>query len=81
MKYPLYDCPSGHGFFLITTSKNFVIFYSNLGCHQNVTKPVSLRIMVQIGQIIGVDTGCFRHWYTNFGHTNLGMPKFNLKQN
>ena len=29
----------------------------------------------------GVDTGCFRHWYTNFGHTNLGVPKFNLKKN
>ena len=29
--------------------------------------------------ITGVDTGCFRHQYTNFGHTNLGMPKFNLK--
>ena len=26
-----------------------------------------------------VDTSCFRHWYTNFGHTNLGVPKFNLK--
>ena len=26
-----------------------------------------------------VDTGFFRHWYTDFGHTNLGMPKFNLK--
>ena len=22
----------------------------------------------------GVDTDYFRHWYTNFGHTNLGMP-------
>ena len=27
--------------------------------------------------ISGVDTGSFRHWYTNFGHTNLGMPKIN----
>ena len=26
---------------------------------------------------IGVDTGCFRHQYTNFGHANLGLPKFN----
>ena len=25
-----------------------------------------------------VDTGCFQHWYIDFGHTNLGMPKFNL---
>ena len=24
----------------------------------------------------GVDTGCFWHWYTDFGHTNLGVPKF-----
>ena len=29
----------------------------------------------------GVDTGCFWHRCTDFGHTNLGMPKFNLKQN
>ena len=29
----------------------------------------------------GVDTGCFQHWYTNFGHTNIGMPKFNVKVN
>ena len=26
-----------------------------------------------------VDTGCFQHRYTNFGHNNLGVPKFNLK--
>ena len=29
--------------------------------------------------IAGVDTGCFRHRYTNFEHNNLGVPKFNLK--
>ena len=29
----------------------------------------------------GVDTGCFQHQYTDFGHTNLGMPKFYLKKN
>ena len=29
--------------------------------------------------ITGVDTGCFQHWYTDFGHTNFGMPKSNLK--
>ena len=27
----------------------------------------------------GVDTGCFQHHYTNFGQTNLGVLKFNLK--
>ena len=21
----------------------------------------------------GVNTGCFQHWYTDFGHTNLGV--------
>ena len=26
----------------------------------------------------GVDTGCFQYRYTDFGHTNLGVPKFNL---
>ena len=25
----------------------------------------------------GVDTGCFRHRYADFGYTNLGVPKFN----
>ena len=26
-----------------------------------------------------VDTGCVGHQYTNFGYTNLGMPKPNFK--
>ena len=26
-----------------------------------------------------VDRGCFRHRYINFGHTNLGVLKSNLK--
>ena len=26
-----------------------------------------------------VDTRCFCHLYTDFGQTNLGMPKSNLK--
>ena len=26
----------------------------------------------------GVNTGCFRHRYTDFAHTNLGVSKFNL---
>ena len=25
----------------------------------------------------GADTACFGHWYTDFGHANLGAPKFN----
>ena len=29
----------------------------------------------------GVDTGYFRHQYTDFGHTNLGMLKFDLMKN
>ena len=27
----------------------------------------------------GVDTSCFPHRFTDFGHTNLGVPKFNFK--
>ena len=27
--------------------------------------------------VTGVDTGYFLHRYTDFGHTNLGVPKFN----
>ena len=27
----------------------------------------------------GVDAGYFRHRYTDFGHSKLGMPKFNFK--
>ena len=30
-----------------------------------------------ISRLTQVDTGCFRHWYTNHGLTNLGVPKFN----
>ena len=29
--------------------------------------------------VTGVDTGYFQHQFTDYGHTNLGMPKFNLK--
>ena len=28
----------------------------------------------------GVEAGCFRHRYTDFGHTNLGLPKLILKE-
>ena len=28
-----------------------------------------------------VDTGCFPQRYNDFGHTNLGVRKFNLKKN
>ena len=31
--------------------------------------------------LTGVHTGCFQHQYTDFGHTNLSVPKFNLKKN
>ena len=27
----------------------------------------------------GIDTGCFRHRYTDFGNTNLGVPKFDRR--
>ena len=42
--------------------------------------PVERALGVQ-WDIAGVDTGCFRHQYTNFGHTNLDVSKFNLKKN
>ena len=32
-----------------------------------------------VWSLSGVDTDNFQHRYTNFGHTNLGMPKFSLK--
>ena len=35
--------------------------------------------MLLIMHTTGVDTGYFHHQYTDFGHTNSGMPKFNLK--
>ena len=37
------------------------------------------HIHFQYGLYSAVDAGYFQHRYTNFGHTNLGMPKFNLK--
>ena len=42
--------------------------------------PVERPLGVQ-WDIAGVDTGCFRHRYTDFGHTNLDVSKFNLKKN
>ena len=29
--------------------------------------------------IVGVGTSYFQQRYTDFGHTNSGLPKFNLK--
>ena len=31
--------------------------------------------------VSGADAGCFWHRYTNFGYTNLGVPRSNLKLN
>ena len=28
----------------------------------------------------GADTGCFPHWYTDFGHSNLGVPNLILSK-
>ena len=35
--------------------------------------------VIQRNLINEVDTGCFQHHYTNFKHTNMGMPKYNLR--
>ena len=34
------------------------------------------HIMMEKAMESGVDTGHFRHRYTDFGRTNLGVPKF-----
>ena len=34
---------------------------------------------ISLWQCLGADAGCFWYQFTDFGHTNLGMPKFNLK--
>ena len=52
--------------------------------HLFTTLPWVGQIFTLFGQylhyiISGLDTGCFQHRYTNFGYTNVGMPKFNLK--
>ena len=39
---------------------------------------ILLMILKAFAKLTGADTGCFRHGYTDFGHTNLGVPKFNL---
>ena len=33
--------------------------------------------MIEISKVAGVDTASFGHWYTDFGQTNLSVPKFN----
>ena len=48
--------------------------------HQNYFFSIQMfGHLKQLFEHSGVDTGCFRHQYTNFGHSNFGMPKFNLK--
>ena len=44
---------------------------------------ISRRGLITSNETIqpGVDRDCFRHRYTDFGHTNLDVPIFNLKQN
>ena len=42
---------------------------------------VKVELLICRVWLTGVDTGCFQHQYTDFGHTNLGVPKFNLKKN
>ena len=42
--------------------------------------PTLKRIFVHYySQGSRVYTDCFRHWFTDFGDTNLGVPTFNLK--
>ena len=42
-----------------------------------VSKPGGNSSIVGPKARAGVDTGYFWHWYTDFGHTNLGISKFN----
>ena len=42
-----------------------------------VSKPGGNSSIVGPKPRAGVDTGYFRHWYTDFGHTNLGISKLN----
>ena len=42
---------------------------------------VKVELLICRVWLTGVDTGCFQHQYTDFGHTNLGAPRFNLKKN
>ena len=42
---------------------------------------VKVELLICRVWLKGVDTGCFQHQYTDFGHTNLGVPKFNLTKN
>ena len=50
----------------------------NLHFAQGPLKMAAKKKWTNDKTVLGVDTGCFRHWYTDFGHTNLGMPKSNL---
>ena len=37
--------------------------------------------IMMFGTHAGVDAAYFRCWYTDFGQTNLGVPKSNRKEN
>ena len=41
------------------------------------TTIIIVAVAIIIILLSGVDTGCFRQRYAHFGHTNLGVPKFN----
>ena len=47
----------------------------------NLSDDWMLQVVLHEKEKVGVDTSCFGHRFFDFGHTNLGMPKFDIKQN
>ena len=51
----------------------FAIFFDIFLYNITQTEQISLPVCF----LPGVDAGCFQHQYNDFGHTFLGVPKFN----
>ena len=49
------------------------------GCDANSPAFLDLFVLFFDSRLLGVDTGCVQHQFTDFGDADLGMPKFNLK--
>ena len=61
--------------------KAFIVSLSFLGTMESM-KTAKLLLkkckVIRLCFIRGVDTGCFWHWYADFGNTSFRMSKFNL---
>ena len=72
---------SGKGHFLMKRPIQFFSLKESLGAifpNVNHQRGCGSSGSVVISTLSWADTGCFRHRYIDFGHTNLGVYKFSL---